>query len=441
MTRYLNLALLDTLADWEVGLATAHTVAQARLAARARPEDRLVHRRRDPRPGDHHGQDAHHPRPRGGRGAAARQGDARAPRGRDLGAGGTGFVAPGPASCSPPAARGRDLRGHAGLAQAGILDARRRTSNARGSWPSSATRAPHHDCDEAVVTDGDLITATSSAPVDFAPAVLARLDVDVPGVLASWNKLFGDRRPGRLLRAGGAQRDPRHRPAGAADRRPLAGFRLNGHFLELAEELAQPAGLTAAWWQVLGAVLGPPLPVSGIARAMGITRQSVQRIADLLVGAGLAEYAQPRLPEGQAGPVPVAPAGLDAVRRHRPGAPDRGPSGWLPNWVPISWPGCWPGCTSCQRRWTGSRRVALTAEEPLPPRLLDLDGVADDGRDAVEHHLTGLKRPRRVRRGRSGQGAGRLRNGGGSGTPFLSASGRVAACCWRTSAGTSSQRV
>ena len=34
---------------------------------------------------------------------------------------------------------------------------------------------------------------------------------------------------------------------------------------------------------MLGAVLSEPLPVSGIARSMGITRQSVQRIADLLV--------------------------------------------------------------------------------------------------------------------------------------------------------------
>jgi DNA-binding MarR family transcriptional regulator len=70
----------------------------------------------------------------------------------------------------------------------------------------------------------------------------------------------------------------------------LGVFRLNGQFLAVAEELAKPAGLTAAWWQVLGAVLGEPLPVSGIARAMGITRQSVQRIADLLVDKGLAEY-------------------------------------------------------------------------------------------------------------------------------------------------------
>ncbi|WLQ42243.1 MarR family transcriptional regulator [Streptomyces laculatispora] len=73
-------------------------------------------------------------------------------------------------------------------------------------------------------------------------------------------------------------------------RAALGVFRLNGQFLSLSEELARPAGLTAAWWQVLGAVLAEPLPVSGIARVMGITRQAVQRIADLLVGKGLAEY-------------------------------------------------------------------------------------------------------------------------------------------------------
>ncbi|MEU9212050.1 MarR family transcriptional regulator [Streptomyces sp. NPDC048415] len=73
-------------------------------------------------------------------------------------------------------------------------------------------------------------------------------------------------------------------------RSALGAFRLNGQFLAVSEELARPAGLTAAWWQVLGAVLSEPLPVSGIARTMGITRQSVQRIADLLVDKGLAEY-------------------------------------------------------------------------------------------------------------------------------------------------------
>jgi DNA-binding MarR family transcriptional regulator len=70
----------------------------------------------------------------------------------------------------------------------------------------------------------------------------------------------------------------------------ISTFKLNGQFLALAEELARPAGLTAAGWQVLGAVLGAPLPVAGIARDMGLARQSVQRIADILVERGLAGY-------------------------------------------------------------------------------------------------------------------------------------------------------
>ncbi|MFF8291383.1 MarR family winged helix-turn-helix transcriptional regulator [Streptomyces sp. NPDC016309] len=77
---------------------------------------------------------------------------------------------------------------------------------------------------------------------------------------------------------------------GLLSRTALGVFRLNGQFLAVSEKLARPAGLTASWWQVLGAVLHEPLPVSGIARAMGITRQSVQRVADLLVYEGLAEY-------------------------------------------------------------------------------------------------------------------------------------------------------
>jgi DNA-binding MarR family transcriptional regulator len=70
----------------------------------------------------------------------------------------------------------------------------------------------------------------------------------------------------------------------------LTVFKLNGQFLELAEHLARPTGLTAAWWQVLGAVRDQPLSVSGVAREMGITRQAVQRTADVLVDRGLAEY-------------------------------------------------------------------------------------------------------------------------------------------------------
>ncbi|WP_330233455.1 MarR family transcriptional regulator [Nocardia sp. NBC_00508] len=97
----------------------------------------------------------------------------------------------------------------------------------------------------------------------------------------------------------------------------ITSFRLNGQFLAVAEELARPAGLTAAWWQVLGAVLHAPLPVAGIAREMGITRQSVQRIADLLVDKGLAEY-RPNPAHRRAKLVAVTEAGLAAVRRINP---------------------------------------------------------------------------------------------------------------------------
>ncbi|WP_433730459.1 MarR family winged helix-turn-helix transcriptional regulator [Nocardia sp. CA-129566] len=97
----------------------------------------------------------------------------------------------------------------------------------------------------------------------------------------------------------------------------ITSFRLNGQFLTIAEELAGPAGLTAAWWQVLGAVLRGPLPVAGIARAMGITRQSVQRIADLLVDKGLAEY-RPNPAHRRAKLVAVTEAGRDAIKRINP---------------------------------------------------------------------------------------------------------------------------
>ena len=97
----------------------------------------------------------------------------------------------------------------------------------------------------------------------------------------------------------------------------LATFRLNGQLLAVAEEMARPAGLTAAWWQVLGAVLTTPLPVVGIARTMGITRQSVQRIADLLVDQGLAEY-QPNPSHRRAKLLRPTDEGYHAVRRINP---------------------------------------------------------------------------------------------------------------------------
>lgn len=95
-------------------------------------------------------------------------------------------------------------------------------------------------------------------------------------------------------------------------------FRLNGQLVEMAEDLARPAGLTAAWWRVLGGVVDKPLPVAEIARRFGITRQSVQPVADLLVEKGLAEFS-PNPAHRRAKLVAVTDAGRDALRRIGPG--------------------------------------------------------------------------------------------------------------------------
>ncbi|NYH51609.1 DNA-binding MarR family transcriptional regulator [Nocardiopsis arvandica] len=98
----------------------------------------------------------------------------------------------------------------------------------------------------------------------------------------------------------------------------LTVFRLNGQFLSVAEELARTAGLTAARWQVLGAVTDEPLPVSAVARRFGTTRQSVQRIADLLVEQGLAEY-RPNPAHSRAKLLAPTERGLAALHRIDPG--------------------------------------------------------------------------------------------------------------------------
>ena len=74
-------------------------------------------------------------------------------------------------------------------------------------------------------------------------------------------------------------------PAGAAfTALVLEVFRLNGVLLAAGNTLCDGTGLTSARWQVLGAVAMQerPLTVAQIARVMGQTRQSVQRIVDEL---------------------------------------------------------------------------------------------------------------------------------------------------------------
>ena len=94
----------------------------------------------------------------------------------------------------------------------------------------------------------------------------------------------------------------------------LSTFRLNARLLEAAQELAANGGITAAWWQVLGGVLDQPRTVAEIGRRMGMTRQGVQRVADLLVANHLAEY-RPNPAHRRAKLLACTEAGYWAIRQ------------------------------------------------------------------------------------------------------------------------------
>jgi DNA-binding MarR family transcriptional regulator len=67
-------------------------------------------------------------------------------------------------------------------------------------------------------------------------------------------------------------------------------LRLHGSFTTAGEALAKPAGQSLARWVVLDQCRGAPATVSEIARRLRLARQSVQRIADVLVQDGLCVY-------------------------------------------------------------------------------------------------------------------------------------------------------
>ncbi|MBA2243379.1 MAG: glutamine amidotransferase [Gemmatimonadetes bacterium] len=79
----------------------------------------------------------------------------------------------------------------AGLARHGLLDGRPHTSNA----PEYLAMAPGyagqaHYVGEPSVRDGDLITASGTAPVHFARLIFERLEVYAPEVLDAWYALY-----------------------------------------------------------------------------------------------------------------------------------------------------------------------------------------------------------------------------------------------------------
>jgi len=69
-------------------------------------------------------------------------------------------------------------------------------------------------------------------------------------------------------------------------------FRLNGLLLADGDRMAEGVGLTSARWKVIGivALTSAGVTVPGIARALGQSRQAVQRITDVMQVDGLVRY-------------------------------------------------------------------------------------------------------------------------------------------------------
>jgi len=90
-------------------------------------------------------------------------------------------------------------------------------------------------------------------------------------------------------------------------------LQLAGALEAAGNDLARPAGQSAARWQVLAAVEDEPATVAAVARLLALTRQSVQRVADALAVDGLVRYVDNPAHQ-RAKLAELTPAGLQALR-------------------------------------------------------------------------------------------------------------------------------
>jgi putative intracellular protease/amidase len=190
MTQYVHMAVYDTLADWEVGYATAHINGTDWQREPGRYEVRTVG---------------------AGPGPVRTQGgmtitpdltlDELRPEGSAMlilpGAG--TWLSGGNAEFAKTARQFLDAGvpvaaicgATGGLAAEGLLDDRRHTSNAPEFVQAFGSKGTELYCDVPAVTDRGLITASGTKPVDFAREVFAALDLYTPEALSAWYKLYG----------------------------------------------------------------------------------------------------------------------------------------------------------------------------------------------------------------------------------------------------------
>lgn len=86
-------------------------------------------------------------------------------------------------------------RASAPVARHGLLDDRPHTSNAREFLEYTGYAGAAHYVESPAVVDGELVTASGVAPVEFARAVLERLGALTPQTLSSWFKLYRHQDP------------------------------------------------------------------------------------------------------------------------------------------------------------------------------------------------------------------------------------------------------
>ncbi|MEV0249425.1 type 1 glutamine amidotransferase family protein [Nocardia sp. NPDC050712] len=193
-TKTVHAAVYDTLADWEIGAATAHINNPEWQLAPGTFEVRTVGLTKDPIV------------TKGGMrivpdlaiaelspaesamlilpGADTWMGDELEPFARKA----SEFVAAG----VPVAA----ICGATfGLAKAGLLDDRKHTSNVAEFLVYSGYSGADHYVEQPAVTDGQVVTASGTAPFEFAREVLGVLGVYEPHILDAWYRLFAYREP------------------------------------------------------------------------------------------------------------------------------------------------------------------------------------------------------------------------------------------------------